>query len=213
VPGSESNELAEKFLQLQQRVVADVPWKISNDRESVEAAEVLLRTAAGLDVKDQHGKDTPQRFVDMLKELTTPTPIKWKTFPNDGMDEMIVVGPIPFVSLCNHHVIPFVGVANIGYIPNEEVVGLSKCARVVRHFAHALQVQERLTKQVGDFLEENLKPLGLGVVMEAEHMCMTIRGVQSPGTRTYTAAMRGRFADHTKTAKAEFLARLNGGHK
>jgi len=182
------------------------------EKEAIEAAEVLLRTSAGLDVNDIHGQDTPTRFVHMLKELTEPLPIKWKCFPNDGMDEMIIVRNIPFVSLCNHHVIPFIGKADIGYVPGEFVAGLSKFARVVHHFAKALQVQERLTQQVADFLEKNLKPRGVAVVMEAEHLCMTIRGVQTPGTKTYTAVMSGVFNDHTRTAKAEFLSRLNGGH-
>lgn len=176
------------------------------------AATVLLRHVAGLDVNDEHGKDTPARFVAMLKELTTPTDIKWKTFPNSGMDEMVIVRDIPFVSLCNHHVIPFIGVAHIGYIPDKLIAGLSKFARVVQHFAERLQVQERLTIQVADYLEENLKPLGVAVMIEAEHMCMTIRGVHAPGTKTITSVMRGRFAEHDRTAKAEFLARLNGVH-
>jgi GTP cyclohydrolase I len=183
----------------------------ANNNEAEEAAEVLLRTSAGLQM-DEHGKETPKRFAAMLREMTTPPDIKWKTFNNDGMDEMIIERDIPFVSLCNHHVVPFIGVAHIGYIPDQLVAGLSKFARVVQHFAHALQIQERLTKEVADYLEKNLKPLGVAVVLEAEHMCMTIRGVKAPGTKTYTAAMRGRFADHERTAKAEFLSRINGGH-
>lgn len=182
------------------------------DKEAVEAAEVLLRTSAGLDVNDIHGTETPQRFVNMLRDLTTPKDIKWKTFPNDGVDEMIVIEPIPFVSLCSHHVIPFMGAAYVGYIPDEHIAGLSKFARVVQHFSASLQVQERLTKQVADFLEENLKPLGVAVVMKAEHLCMTIRGVQVPGTKTTTASMRGRFSDHERTAKMEFLSHINGSH-
>lgn len=184
-----------------------------DEREAREAAEVVLRLATGLDVNDDHGRETPLRFVQMLKELTTPPDIKWKTFPNDGYDEMIIERNIPFVSLCNHHVIPFIGLAHVGFIPDQLLPGLSKVARVVQHFAKGLQIQERLTKQVADFLEQNLQPLGVAVVIEAEHMCMTIRGAQVPGTQTYTAAMRGRFADHDKTAKAEFLAKTNGGHK
>jgi GTP cyclohydrolase I len=178
--------------------------------EMVDAATVLLRMAAKLDVNDEHGHDTPERFVIMLQELTTPTPIKWKTFNNDGTDEMIIERDIPFVSLCNHHVIPFFGVAHIGYVPGEKLVGLSKLARVVQHFAHGLQLQERLTKQVAEFLEDGLAPRGLAVVLEAEHMCMTIRGVKSPGTKTYTASMTGVFNDHARTAKAEFLNRIGG---
>lgn len=186
----------------------------SKMREMVEAAEVLLRLTTGLDVTSDHGKETPARFVRMLQELTTPEPIKWKTFPNDGMDEMIIVDEIPFTSLCNHHVVPFIGFARVGYVPNELVAGLSKFARVVKHFAKGLQIQERLTMQVADFLEENLQPKGVIVLVKAEHMCMTIRGVQSPGTKTTTTAVKGVFADHTRTAKMEFLMTINGGqHK
>lgn len=179
-------------------------------QEAVEAAEVVLRMSTSLDVSSPHGKDTPGRFVDMLKELTTPEPIKWTTFPAEGMDEMITVGKIPFTSVCEHHVIPFIGLAHVGYIPNELLPGLSKIARVVKHFAAGLQVQERLTQQVADYLDEQLKPHGVIVVMDAEHFCMTIRGVQVPGATTRTTAVKGRFKEHDKTAKAEFLAGLNG---
>jgi GTP cyclohydrolase I len=180
-----------------------------DDKEAIEAAEVVLRTSAGLSL-DEHGADTPRRFVEMLRELTTPPDIKWKSFTNDRMDEMIIIREIPFVSLCNHHVIPFIGVAHIGYVPDKKIAGLSKFARVVRHFAHALQMQERLTMQVANFLQAQLEPRGVAVLISAEHMCMTIRGVQSPGTKTDTTAMLGVFADHERTAKAEFLARING---
>jgi GTP cyclohydrolase I len=180
--------------------------------EAIDAAATVLRITTNLDVEDVHGVDTPRRFVEMLMELTTPTPIKWTTFPNEGMDEMIIVRDIPFTSLCQHHVVPFIGHAHVGYIPDKLLPGLSKIARTVQHFAHSLQVQERLTKEVADFLEENLMPLGVAVVIEAEHMCMAIRGVQVHGAETYTAVMRGRFMDHERTAKAEFLSRINGGH-
>ena len=169
-----------------------------------EAARVLLTQTTGLK-EDKHGQKTPQRFVAMLKELTTPDEFEFTTFDNDGCDEIVVVKDIPFVSVCNHHVVPFIGVAHIGYIPNEKLVGLSKFARVVRHFAKQLQVQERLTQQVADYLMEHLDPIAVGVVMEAEHMCMTIRGVQTPGTKTTTSAMKGVFADHDRTAKMEFM--------
>lgn len=180
--------------------------------EAVEAAEVLLRITAGLDINDAHGKDTPQRLVAMLRELTTPPDIKWTTFPAEGVDEMITVRDIPFTSVCEHHVIPFIGMAHVGYIPNEVLPGLSKVARTVQHFAKRLQIQERLTRQVADYLHENLQPHGVIVVMDAEHFCMTIRGVQVPGAKTRTTAVKGRFADHERTAKAEFMAGLNGGH-
>lgn len=175
-----------------------------------DSARHLLTETTGLK-PDVHGVDTPRRFVAMLRELTTPEPIKWKDFPAEG-DEMVSVYDIPFVSLCNHHVIPFVGKAHIGYVPNELNAGLSKFARVVKYHAAGLQVQERLTTSVATYLDLKLQPKGLIVVMEAEHMCMTIRGVQSPGTQTRTTAVKGVFADHERTAKAEFLAGLNGRH-
>jgi GTP cyclohydrolase I len=183
------------------------------EKEAILAAATLLRISAGLDVNDVHGQDTPTRFVHMLMELTTPEPIKWKTFPNDGVDEMIIVDEIPFTSLCNHHVVPFIGFARVGYVPDKEVAGLSKFARVVRHYAKGLQTQERLTMQVAEFIEENLKPRGVIVMMKAEHMCMTIRGAQSPGTKTTTTAVKGVFADHGRTAKMEFMMSINGSHK
>jgi GTP cyclohydrolase I len=205
------NELVQQQRDLQRSTPASFR-QMALESEAKEAATVLLRLCAGLDPNDIHGQDTPQRFVDMLRELTTPPEIKWKTFPNDGMDEMVVLEGIPFHSLCEHHVIPFMGLAYVGYVPQDEIAGLSKFARVVKHFAARLQVQERLTMQIADYLEEHLKPRGVGVVMRAEHLCMTIRGVQAPGTKTYTAAMRGVFGDHTRTAKAEFLSQINGRH-
>lgn len=183
----------------------------ADNAEAVEAAEALLRIITGLDVNDAHGKDTPVRFVEMLRELTTPKPIKFTTFPNEGFDEMIVTERIPFRSLCEHHVIPFVGTAAVGYVPGERIVGLSKFARVVHHFASALQVQERLTKQIAEFLDTKLMPRGVAVLLEAEHLCMTIRGAQVPGAVTRTAVMKGVFADHERTAKMEFFEHLRGG--
>lgn len=180
-----------------------------------DQARSILTSHAGLEDND-HGVDTPQRFLDLLTELTwhrhcDGSCIKFRTFPNDGMDEMIVVQGIPFVSVCNHHIVPFIGHAHVAYVPKDEIVGLSKFARVVDHFARALQVQERLTAQVADYIEEHLSPRGVGVVLQAEHLCMTIRGVQKPGALTTTAAMKGVFSDHARTAKAEFMRYLRNG--
>jgi GTP cyclohydrolase I len=174
-----------------------------------DCVEDLLKQHAGLDVTNDHGRDTPKRFVSMLDELTKcrdcdGSCMKWKTFKED-VDQMVVVNKIPFSSVCNHHVVPFVGFAWIGYVPEDHLAGLSKFARVVHHFAHKLQVQERLTEEVADFLEYELAPSGVIVVLEAEHLCMTIRGVQTPGTTTRTVVTRGVFADHALTAKSEFL--------
>jgi GTP cyclohydrolase I len=176
---------------------------------TVEDAENILAIHAGLDMTSAHGKDTPKRFVTMLDELTackdcTGDCMKWKTFPEE-VDQMIVVNRIPFSSVCNHHVVPFVGFAWIGYVPSDLVAGLSKFARVTHHFARRLQVQEKLTQDIAGFLEEQLQPKGVIVLLEAEHLCMTIRGTQTPGTITRTVETRGVFADHTRTAKAEFL--------
>jgi GTP cyclohydrolase I len=180
--------------------------KMPDELVSVEtAARILLEKTTGL-TDDAHGADTPKRFAAMLSELTTPQEFEFRTFPADGANDMVVMHNIPFVSVCNHHVVPFVGHAWIGYIPDEKLVGLSKLARTVHYFAKSLQVQERLTVQVADFLEEKLEPLGVAVLMEAEHMCMTIRGVQTPGTITTTSRMTGVFADHERTAKSEFLS-------
>lgn len=175
------------------------------------AAQYILQEACGL-MDDDHGKDTPERFVAMLRELTTAESPKFTTFPANKVDQMVIVRDIRFVSLCNHHVVPFIGKADIGYIPKDKIAGLSKFARVVNFFAKSLQVQERLTEQIADFLVNALDPRGVAVVLEAEHLCMTIRGAQAPGTKTYTAVMRGHFGDHDRTAKSEFLARVNGNH-
>jgi GTP cyclohydrolase I len=180
------------------------------------AAKSILTTFTGL-ADNEHGQDTPHRFLMMLHELTAHRDcngdcIKWKTFQAQASD-LIVVQRIPFSSVCNHHVIPFVGYAHIGYIPMDDIAGLSKFVRVVRHFASRLQVQEDLTYQIAEFLQTKLRPEGLAVVMKAEHLCMTVRGAQSPGTYTTTARMTGVFQMHDRTAKAEFLAHLNGGHQ
>lgn len=184
-----------------QNVNVEFPYVPSEE----EAAEVLLTKTTGLDTSSDHGRETPRRFAAMLKELTTPEPFNFTTFPSNGADEMITVGPVPFVSVCNHHVIPFVGNAWIGYVPADEMAGLSKFARTVRYHAKKLQVQEQLTIDIANHIEDVLVPKGVAVVLKAEHFCMTVRGVQTPGVLTTTSAMRGIFADHDRTAKAEFL--------
>jgi GTP cyclohydrolase I len=145
-------------------------------------------------------------------ELLEPEPFDATTFPNDrGYDELVVVRDIEFHSLCEHHLLPFVGVAHVGYLPGDRIVGISKLARVVDHFARDLQVQERLTKQVADWLDETLAPKGVGVVLEAEHTCMSLRGALKPGTRTVTSALAGLVRDDPRT-RQEFLA-LTGGRR
>src|SRR3954466_7469543 len=172
----------------------------------------LLLNALGIDTEAEGLRETPRRVAKAYAEMLTPVPFEATTFPNDeGYDEMVVARHIPFHSLCEHHLIPFVGVAHVAYLPGERIVGLSKLARVVEHFARRLQVQERMTVQIADWLEGELSPRGGGVVLEAEHFCMTIRGVQKPGARTTTSALRGRVREDERT-RAEFLALTNSGH-
>ena len=139
-------------------------------------------------------------------ELLTPRPFNPTTFANDeGYDELVLARDIPFHSLCQHHMLPFKGVAHVGYLPGDRILGLSKLARVVELFASGLQVQERLTKQVADWLQEHLSPKGVGVVLEAEHLCMSLRGVQADGSRTVTSALHGLLRDDHRS-RAEFFA-------
>jgi GTP cyclohydrolase I len=178
-------------------------------RVDLEAAEEAVRdllAALGADLADKGLADTPRRVAAAYAELLTPLPFTPTTFPNDqGYDELVVARSIPFSSLCQHHLLPFSGVAHVGYLPGERIIGLSKLARVVELFARDLQTQERLTVQVAGWLQERLEPRGAGVVVDAEHLCMSIRGVQAPGVRTVTSALRGRVRDDPRT-RAEFLA-------
>src|SRR3954466_11607757 len=169
------------------------------------AARELL-TALGCDLTDESVRETPRRMAEAFAELLTPRPFRATTFPNDeGYDELVVARQIPFHSLCEHHLLPFFGVAHVAYLPGEPILGLSKLARVVDLFARRLQVQERLTMQVARWLEEQLAPRGVGVVLEAEHSCTPLRGVQKPGSRTVTSALLGLVRDDTRT-RAEFLS-------
>lgn len=168
----------------------------SIDLVRAESAVAELLTALGRDVTTEHLSDTPRRVAASLLEMLTPREFAMTTFPNDERyEELVLVRNIPFHSLCEHHMLPFRGVAHVGYVPGECLVGLSKLARVVEMFARDLQVQERLTQQVSNYLTEHLSPRGVGVVMEAEHLCMTMRGVQSPGAMTTTTAFTGVLAE------------------
>lgn len=172
----------------------------------IDLARSLLQSTTGLDVSSEHGEKTPERFVKMLVELTKPEPYNFTVFDNtEHIDQMVTITDLPFYSLCNHHVIPFFGKAHVAYVPNEKVAGLSKFGRAVKNISRGLWVQEHLTTAIADFLEEKLQPRGVAVVMKGEHLCMAMRGVQMPGALTTTACMRGVFADHKRTAKAEFL--------
>jgi GTP cyclohydrolase IA len=181
------------------------------DLEAAERAARDLLEALGADLEDEGLRDTPRRVAAAYGELLTPEPFDMTTFANDeGYDELVVVRDIPFHSLCMHHLLPFHGTATVAYIPGERILGLSKLARVVELFARDLQVQERLTTQVAGWLEQRLQPKGVGVVLEAEHMCMSLRGVQKPGARTVTSALHGLVREDPRT-RAEFLALAQGG--
>jgi GTP cyclohydrolase IA len=156
-----------------------------------QAVQDLL-VALGRDIRDPHLVDTPRRVVEAFVELLTPALHRWTAFPNsEGYDELVLVKDIAFSSLCEHHLLPFRGVAHIGYVPGDRLMGLSKLARGLDLFARDLQIQERLTVQLVDWLMEVLNPVGAGVVIEAEHLCMSLRGVQAAGTLTTTSAFRG----------------------
>jgi GTP cyclohydrolase I len=181
------------------------------DVEAAERAVADLLVALGQDPTREDLRETPARVARAYRELLTPPLFHLTTFPNDeGYDELIVARAIPFHSLCEHHLLPFIGTAHVGYLPGDRIVGLSKLARVVEHFARGLQVQERLTCQVADLLAAELSPRGVGVVIEAEHSCMSLRGVAKPGSSTVTSALRGLVREDPRT-RAEFLA-LAGIH-
>jgi GTP cyclohydrolase I len=186
-----------------------------NERRQVDSAAVARATrelliALGADLDSEGMRETPRRMAAAYLELLTPDPFSMTTFPNDeGYDELVVVRDIPFQSLCMHHVLPFHGVAHVAYLPSERILGLSKLARVVDLFAHDLQLQERLTTQIAGWLQQQLQPKGVGVVLEAEHLCMSLRGVQKPGAKTVTSALHGLVRDDPRT-REEFLS-LTGG--
>jgi GTP cyclohydrolase IA len=176
------------------------------DPEAAERAAADLLTALGLDLSDENLAETPRRMVHALIEMTSGPDFELTTFPNDeGYDELVLVQDIPLRSVCEHHMLPFVGVAHIGYLPGERILGLSKFARMVELHARRPQTQERLTKRIADHLRDELQPDGVGVVVEAEHTCMSLRGARSPGARTTTSALFGRLRDDPRS-RAEFLA-------
>jgi GTP cyclohydrolase IA len=163
-----------------------------------------LLVALGQDPDSEELVETPRRVARAFAESLTPTPFTLTTFANDGdYDEMVVVRDIAFHSLCAHHLLPFTGVAHVAYLPGARVVGLSKLVRVVEHFARGLQTQERLNAQIADALHVALDARGVGVAMEATHLCMALRGVEASGARTLTTATRGLVRDDAAT-RAEF---------
>ncbi|MCU1606938.1 MAG: cyclohydrolase [Modestobacter sp.] len=176
------------------------------DLPAAERAVADLLRALGHDPASAHLAETPGRVADSLREMLTCRPFELTTFPNDeGYNELVIATRIPVQSLCEHHLLPFSGVAHIGYLPGDRILGLSKLARVLELFARDLQVQERLTQQVADWLQDNLAPRGVGVVIEAEHLCMSLRGVRATGARTLTSALHGLLRDDARS-RQEFFA-------
>jgi GTP cyclohydrolase I len=181
----------------------------SGPRVDLAAAEGAAReflAALGIELDAEELRETPARMVRAYAELFDAEPFVLTTFPNEeDYDELVLARGIPFRSVCEHHLLPFFGVAQVGYLPGGRIVGLSKLARLVQHFAARPQTQERLTKQIVNCLAARLEPRGAGVVLEAEHTCMTLRGVRARGSTTVTSALHGLLRDDARS-RAEFLA-------
>jgi GTP cyclohydrolase I len=189
--------------------------KAQIDRDRIKAAVVELLSAIGEDPAREGLADTPRRIADMYAEIFEGVHIDPRNYLNVGFevahDEMVLLRNIPFYSMCEHHFLPFHGEAHVGYVPDGRVVGISKIARVVEAFARRPQIQEQLTSQIANAIMDCLEPDGVAVVIEAEHLCMTMRGVKKPGSRMVTSAMRGRFKESSLT-RAEFLSLVHGNH-
>jgi GTP cyclohydrolase IA len=186
------------------RAAIDVP--------AAERAVTDLLRALGRDPESPHLTDTPRRVAGAFAEMLTGPHFDLTTFPNDeGYNELVIATGIPVQSLCEHHLLPFSGVAHIGYLPGDRILGLSKLVRVLDLFARDLQVQERLTQQVADWLQENLEPRGVGVVIEAEHLCMSLRGVRARGARTTTSALHGLLREDARSRQEFFALTRSGG--
>ena len=176
------------------------------DRISFHVAEIMK--ILSLDLRDPNFAETPLRVAKMYLEifgsLEADREPEITTFPNDQQySNMVTVKDIPFFSVCSHHLIPFFGTAHLAYVPDREIIGLSKLARIVEFYSKTPQIQERLTEQVIDFIEEKIRPIGCMVVLEARHLCMEMRGVEKPGALTITSAVRGSFKN--KIVREEFL--------
>jgi GTP cyclohydrolase IA len=189
-----------------------VPPPAQVDMAAAEQAAAQFMEALGLDTGQTGLSRTPRRVARAYAELFTPREFEMTTFPNDeGYDELVLARRIPVRSVCEHHLLPFVGVAHVAYLPDARILGLSKLARVVEHFACRPQVQERMTVQVADWIAEHLRPKGVGVVIEAEHSCMTLRGAQARGADTVTSALRGVLRDDARSRQEFFALTDRGG--
>ena len=178
------------------------------DLAAAERAAASFLGALGVSCDNESMAKSPRRMAEAYAALFTPREFEMTTFPNDeDYDELVVVRSIPVQSVCEHHFLPFTGVAHLAYIPGDRILGLSKMARVVEMFARRPQTQERLTQQVASWLDAHLSPKGVGVVIEAEHSCMTLRGVRAAGTSTSTSALKGLLRESPQS-RAEFFASL-----
>jgi GTP cyclohydrolase I len=191
------------------------PLRIAPDPPAVELSAAVrgatqFLTALGVSIDSEAMADTPFRMARAYTELLSPAAFDLTMFPNDeNYDELVLARAIPMTSVCEHHMLPFVGVAHVGYLPGERILGLSKLVRVVELFARRPQIQERLTKQVAGWLQDHLQPAGVGVVIEAEHMCMSLRGVRTAGSSTITSTLLGIMREDPRS-RAEFLALIAG---
>lgn len=178
------------------------PWE---EKPGIEIEENVTRIIQRFDNCNREGlKDTPARYIKFLEQFLSPPDFSFTAFDSEGMDEMVIVKDIPFYSLCEHHLAPFFGVAHIAYIPNTKIVGISKLPRTLELYARRFQNQERITQQVAERIEQELEPLGVAVVINAQHLCMSMRGVRKPGASTTTSKMLGVFKTDLN-ARNEFL--------
>jgi len=186
--------------------------KVDQARIEKAVREILL--AVGEDIDREGLKDTPKRVAKMYQELLGghfEEPKKHlKSIFNENYDEIVLLRDIPFYSMCEHHIMPFIGKAHVAYLPDGKVLGISKIARIVEAFSRRLQVQERLTTPIADFMMNELTPKGVAVVLEASHSCMTIRGVKKPGSAMVTSALRGIFI-RDQRSRSEVLSLINSG--
>ncbi len=186
------------------------------DKQRIEKAVREILIAVGENPDRPGLVETPARVARMYEEIFVgleDDPKKHLKLFDEGSDEMVIVKDIPLYSVCEHHLIPFIGKAHIAYIPSDgRIIGLSKLARIVDSFARRPQLQEKLTSQIADFLDQELQPIGVAVVVEAEHLCMTMRGARASGSRTLTSALRGYMRNDAKT-RAEALSLLTGGRE
>ena len=192
--------------------MADERSKIDAERIRKAVEEILL--AVGEDIDREGLRKTPERVARMYAELLGGTfddpHVHLQSVFTEKYDEIVLLRDIPFYSVCEHHLLPFIGKAHVAYLPTGQVLGVSKLARIVDNFAHRLQAQERLTGQIADFLMQNLKPMGVAVVLQASHSCMTIRGIRKPGSMMVTSALRGLFKKDARS-RNEVLSLMHGG--